>query len=160
MNNRNEITGWYDVESDEWIVIINENNYRVRYESSEKIKNTLSINNNDIIIPKSAELWFIGFDYAMEIEGRKIHFVFDGEKFDIAIQGRYVRSQKNYIPLKGLFLFAFIMLLLMIIEIFLIINDLLNIPLFILMLVCAFANLKFRDDLIKKAKEQGFFQEI
>ena len=45
-----------------------------------------------------------GFDYAIEIGGETIHCVFDEEKFDIAIHGKYQKSQKKYVPLKVVYI--------------------------------------------------------
>lgn len=45
-----------------------------------------------------------GFDHAIEIGGETIHCVFDEEKFDIAIHGKYQKSQKKYVPLKVVYI--------------------------------------------------------
>lgn len=55
----------------------------------------------------SERYWLIklkGFDCAIEIGGETIHCVFDEEKLDVAINGRYLKKQRNYIPLRAVYI--------------------------------------------------------
>lgn len=49
----------------------------------------------------SRKNWIVklqGFDYQIEIGGETLHCVFVEKKLDVAMHGKYIKSQKAYVP--------------------------------------------------------------
>ena len=51
----------------------------------------------------SKKMWragMFGFEQAVEVDGEEVHCVLDGDQFDIAIHGRYIKNLQTYVPVK------------------------------------------------------------
>ena len=64
----------------------------------------LYLDGRHIVEKKYSVVRLKGFDHAVEIEGKTIHCVFDEEKLDVAVDGRFLKSKRNYIPLKAAYI--------------------------------------------------------
>ena len=115
----------------------------------------LYLDGRHIAEKKYAAVRLKGFDYAVEIDGQTIHCVFDEEKLDVAVNGKFLKSKRNYIPLKAAyiswlsaaFLFPVILVLASI--------STMKIPAFVLTFVLiASVNMYYRYMLSKKYKEK------
>lgn len=62
----------------------------------------LIINGEEVEFKKAPLHAFVGTDQQFDIAGKKCHFVLIGNKADIAVDGIYVDSKKEYIPLKNI----------------------------------------------------------
>lgn len=51
----------------------------------------------------SKKMWragMFGFEQTVEVDGEEVHCILDGNQFDIAIHGRYIKNLQTYIPVK------------------------------------------------------------
>ena len=60
------------------------------------------MNGEEIKLERKPFQAFIGLDQAINLAGKQVHFVLIGNKADIAIDGKYMRSGKAYMPLKNI----------------------------------------------------------
>lgn len=154
MNDMDIFNVIYDEHKDEWVIILGKQKYIINVIISEKLKCEVYLNQQSIVIPESSKISRIGFDHILEIEGKKIHCVFQNEQFDIAIQGKYIKSRKTYIPIKGLLLFSIIALILLFLTMSLIITDTMTMLICVLLIGAVFLDIAFYDYLQKKAKKE------
>ena len=88
---------WY-----ECYVSINEVVHRIYYKTTVDGMFHLYVDDKCITSQKNWIVKLQGFDYALEIDGETIRCVFYEKQLDIAMYGRYIKCQKNYIPNKVL----------------------------------------------------------
>lgn len=112
MNQNNIINRKYQEKCRECSVTVNEVAHRLYCRITEDNMFELYLDNQCIV---SQKYWIIklrGFDYNVEIDGEIIHCVFDEEKLDVALHGKYLKSQKNYIPLRAVYIICVTLLIL------------------------------------------------
>ena len=149
---------WY-----ECYVFINKVVHRVYYKTTVDGMFHLYIDDKCIVSKKHWIVKLQGFDYAVEIDGETIHCVFIEKKLDVAMYGRYIKSQKNYIPNKVLsrcYTGQIIIILIMFIIVFLELTKVTDLPAIALFVI--FGSLaagidvfgRYAMNYYKKAKEE------
>ena len=116
----------YRAKSQECYVSVNGVVYRLHCKIKEKDIFELHFDDKCIV---SKKYWLVklkGFDYAIKIGEETIHCVFDEENLDIAIHGKYLKSQKNYIPLKSVYIICMISFILVPIILAMVVLDVIH----------------------------------
>lgn len=62
-------------------------------------RHKLTVNGKQIVIKKSPFQAFVGIDQPILIADKECRFVFIGHKADIVVDGSYIDSKKQYVPL-------------------------------------------------------------
>lgn len=86
----------------ECYISINEVVYRIYYKTTLDGMFHLYVDEKCVLSKKNWLVKLNGLDYAVEIDGERLHCVFAEKKLDVAVWGKYIKGQKNYIPLKVL----------------------------------------------------------
>ena len=100
---------------DECYVVINEKVHRGFAELNLDDRTAhLYFDDKHIASKKMWRVELFGFEQDVEIEGEKLHCVFDGYDYDIAIHGKYIKHLQLYVPVKILQLYVYEAILLLI----------------------------------------------
>lgn len=139
----------------EWIISINGKEHSVYFEANKKVrKYRLWVDNEEVEIPATFITKYLWIEQIICIEGKKVRCVYDGERFDLVIQGRYYSTQKKYYPLNKLLFEIPLVFVMIIVEFILIAFEAPAIPTFICIVVILMVNAMHTDYLIKKIKEE------
>lgn len=86
---------WY-----ECYVCINDVVHRIYYKTTLEGMFHLYVDDKCVMTKKEWVAKLIGFDYALEIDGEKLHCVYEKQNLDVAMWGKYMKSQKTYVSSK------------------------------------------------------------
>ena len=86
---------WY-----ECYVSINEVVHRIYYKTTIDGMFHLYLDDKCVMSKKNWIVKLQGLEYLLNINNEILHCVFDEKKLDVAMYGKYIKSQKNYIPNK------------------------------------------------------------
>ena len=86
----------------ECYISINEVVHRIYYKTTLDGLFHLYIDDKCVLSKKNWLVKLNGLDYVVEIDGETLHCVFAEKKLDVAVCGKYIKSQKHYIPKKVL----------------------------------------------------------
>lgn len=86
-----------------WKISINGENHEVVFTPNQwSGKYKLMIDGKDIELKISPFQAFFGTDQPINIAGKECRLVLIGNKADIAVDGTYIDSNRQYVPLKGM----------------------------------------------------------
>lgn len=84
-----------------YIIYSNNREYSIQFvPKQESEPYHLYIGGVEVEIPKKNILPFIGFDHIFDINGKKYRCVLMRNEFDVVAEGKYVRKNSDYIPMK------------------------------------------------------------
>lgn len=86
----------------ECYISINEVIHRIYYKTTLDGMFHLYVDDKCVLSKKTWLVKLNGLDYEVEIDGKILHCVFAEKKLDVAVCGKYIKSQKYYIPKKVL----------------------------------------------------------
>lgn len=86
-----------------WIININGKENEVIFTPNKWTgKHKLTINGKEVKLNSSSFQSLLGLDQAINIGGKECRFVLIANKADIAVDGIYIDSKKEYVPLKSM----------------------------------------------------------
>lgn len=86
---------WY-----ECYISINDVIHRIYYKTTLDGMFHLYVDDKCVMTKKEWVAKLIGFDYPFEHDGEKLHCVYEKQTLDVAMWGKYMKSQKTYVSSK------------------------------------------------------------
>lgn len=97
----------------QWSINLGNIPYEITFISNQwSGKHKLTVNGKEVDIQRKPFQAFTGIDQPITIGTKEARFVLIGNKADIAVDGKYLESEKTYVPLKSVTWWAWLFVIL------------------------------------------------